>query len=158
MKRWIAYGSAVVTLLTSAAAFPCGMSFGNNVTIDPHQDIIVEWKDGVETYAFQPTFCGTATDFGLILPVPAQLSKSPDNTTIDPQAFAAAATLSEPYKHQVTEQSSIGCATTGSGSENLAAGTDDRIHGYSPSLIQSGPRRLMPLCLSLRAGGRRSNL
>jgi hypothetical protein len=134
MKRRIACASAMVTLLTSAAAFPCGMSFGNNVTIDPHQDIIVAWKDGIETYAFQPTFCGTATDFGLILPVPAQLSKSPDNTTTDPQAFAAAATLSEPYKHQVTEQSNVaGCATTGSGSENLAGGTDD-----SPAVVASG--------------------
>jgi hypothetical protein len=121
----------MVTLLTSAAAFPCGMSFGNNVTIEPHQDIIVAWKDGVETYAFQPTFCGTATDFGLILPVPAQLSQNP--TTIDPQAFTTAATLSEPNKHEITEQSNIGCAGTGSGSRNAALGVDD-----SPAVVASG--------------------
>src|ERR1035437_7632884 len=108
MKRRIAYGAAIITVLTSAAAFPCGMSFGNNVTIDPHQDIIVAWKDGVETYAFQPTFCGTATDFGLIMPVPALLSQVPKTT--DQKAFNTAATLSEPNKHLVTEQSSVGCA------------------------------------------------
>jgi Uncharacterized protein conserved in bacteria (DUF2330) len=131
MKRRIAYASALVTLLTSAAAFPCGMSFGNNVTIDPHQDIVVAWKDGVETYAFQPTFCGTATDFGLILPVPAQLSQSP--ATTDPNAFTTAATLSEPNKHQVTEQSSIGCATAGSESRNGGLAADD-----SPAVVASG--------------------
>jgi hypothetical protein len=130
MKRRIAYASAIATLLTSAAAFPCGMSFGNNVTIDPHQDIIVGWKDGVETYAFQPTFCGTATDFGLILPVPSKLSQIP--TTTDQKAFTTAATLSEPNKHEVTEQSSIGCG--GSESRNGAPGGADD----SPAVVASG--------------------
>jgi hypothetical protein len=128
MKRRIACASAMVTLLTSAAAFPCGMSFGNNVTIDPHQDIIVAWKDGVETYAFQPTFCGTATDFGLILPVPAKLSQEPKTT--DPQAFTAAATLSEPNKHEVTEHQSIGC---GGSESKVGAAADD-----SPAVVASG--------------------
>jgi hypothetical protein len=59
----------------------CGLSLwrcrsATGITVDPHQDIIVVWKDNVETYVFQPIFCGTATDFGLILPVPAPLSQN----------------------------------------------------------------------------------
>ena len=130
MKRPLAYAAAMVTLLTSAAASPCGMSFGNNVTIDPHQDIIVAWKDGVETYAFQPTFCGTATDFGLILPVPSLLSQEPKTT--EQNAFNTAATLSEPNKHEVTEQSNIaGCGASESNAGGAAA--DD-----SPAVVASG--------------------
>ena len=34
-------------------------------------------KNGTETYVFQPRFCGSAKEFGLILPVPAKLSAPP---------------------------------------------------------------------------------
>jgi hypothetical protein len=32
--------------------------------MDPHQDIIIAHKNGVETYVFQPIFCGVSKDFG----------------------------------------------------------------------------------------------
>jgi hypothetical protein len=69
--------SGAAAALTGGAAFACGAPFGSDVTVDSHQDIIITWRGGIETYVFQPTFCGAATDFGLILPVPAQLSKEP---------------------------------------------------------------------------------
>jgi hypothetical protein len=122
MKHLLACVGCAVVLLAASTAFPCGASFGSGVTVDPHQDIIVVWKDNVETYVFQPIFCGTATDFGLILPVPASLSQYP--AIIAQQAFTTAAALSEPTKRQVVQQSGgVGCGATG-GNESTKAGVD----------------------------------
>jgi hypothetical protein len=123
MKRLLACAAGAAVLLAGTAAFPCGASFGTGITVDPHQDIIVVWKDNVETYVFQPIFCGTATDFGLILPVPATLSQAPSLT--DQQAFTTAAALSEPTKRQVVQQNGgIGCGTSAGGMGGKAATVD----------------------------------
>jgi hypothetical protein len=112
MRRVLGCGSLVATLLAGGVAFACGGSFGDNITVDPHQDIMIAWKGGVETYVFQPTFCGTSTAFGLILPVPASLSSEP--SLFDQNAFVVAAALSEPNKRQVEEKSGgIGCGSGG---------------------------------------------
>ena len=111
MKRLLTCVAGAVVLLASSAALACGAPFGTGVEVDPHQDIIVVWKDNVETYVFQPIFCGTATDFGLLLPVPALLTQSP--ALSDQQAFTKVAALSEPEKVQVTQHNSIGCAAGG---------------------------------------------
>jgi hypothetical protein len=110
----LACAAGAELLLAGAAALACGAAFGPSITVDPHQDIIVVWKDNVETYVFQPVFCGTATDFGLILPVPASLSQSP--STANQQAFTSAAALSEPTKRQVVEPAGggVGCGSMGS--------------------------------------------
>jgi hypothetical protein len=130
MKRLLAFAASAAVLFASGAAFPCGASFGTGITVDPHQDIIVVWKDNVETYVFQPIFCGTATDFGLILPVPATLSQQPSLT--DQQAFTKAAALSEPTKRQVVQQSGgIGCGSMG-GSKSGNVAVD------SPAVVASG--------------------
>jgi hypothetical protein len=122
MKRLLAFAGSAVVLLAGSTAFPCGASFGAGVAVDPHQDIIVVWKDNVETYVFQPIFCGTATDFGLILPVPASLSQKPSLS--DQQAFTTAAALSEPTKRQVVQQSGgIGCGAAG-GNDSTSGGMD----------------------------------
>ena len=128
-KRLLALAGSAVVLLVGSAAFPCGASFGTGVTVDPHQDIILVWKDNVETYVFQPVFCGTATDFGLILPVPASLTQKPSQT--DQQAFTTAATLSAPTKKLVYEHNSVGCA---GGSE---AGLKSA-NGDSTTVVSSG--------------------
>jgi Uncharacterized protein conserved in bacteria (DUF2330) len=107
MKRLLAFAISGAVLLAGTAAFACGAAFGPSVTINPQQDIIVVWKDNVETYVFQPVFCGTSTDFGLILPVPATLSQQPSLT--DKQAFTTAAALSEPTKNRVYQQNSFSC-------------------------------------------------
>jgi hypothetical protein len=117
-------------LLAAGAAFPCGVPFGAGVTVDPHQDIIVVWKDNVETYVFQPIFCGTATDFGLILPVPGSLSQKPSLT--DQQAFTTAAALSEPTKRQVVQKSG-GFACGEYDSAGSGNGTVD-----TPTVVASG--------------------
>lgn len=130
MRRALGLATYLAVLLAGSVAFPCGAPFGTGINVDPHQDIIISWKDGVETYVFQPTFCGTATDFGLILPVPAQLSQSPQ--VVDQQAFTTAAILSEPNKRQVERGSGVGCGAMGGGSESKAA-IDN-----TPTVVASG--------------------
>jgi len=66
-------------------------------------------------------FCGTSTDFGLILPVPATLSQNPSLT--DKQAFTTAAALSEPTKKIVNEHN--GCALGGGSAAGAKSATDD---------------------------------
>jgi len=129
VNRLLALVASAAALLASGSAFPCGAAFGPSVTIDPKQDLILAWKDNVETYVFQPVFCGTSTDFGLILPVPASLSQTP--SSIDQQAFTTAAALSAPTKKPVYEHNSVGC---GGGSESGLKG----VNGDSTTVIASG--------------------
>jgi hypothetical protein len=116
-KHLLALAVCGAAILAAPAAFPCGAPFGTGITVDPHQDIIVVWKDNLETYVFQPIFCGTATDFGLILPVPGSLPQKPSLT--DQQAFTTATALSEPTKRQVVQKNGgFGCG----GYESRASG------------------------------------
>lgn len=80
--------------LYSTAALPCGGMFGPNATVDPSQTLLVSHKAGTETYVFRPHFCGESTQFGLILPVPSSLTKSP--TLGDPALFAELDRVSAP--------------------------------------------------------------
>jgi hypothetical protein len=132
MKRLLAFAASTVVLLTGGAAFPCGAPFGAGVTVDPRQDIVVVWKNNVETYVFQPIFCGTATDFGLILPVPDLLSQNP--SLADQQAFTTAAALSEPSKRRVDQQQrSMGCMAAGSELGGMKNAAED-----IPTVVASG--------------------
>ncbi len=106
MKKLLTLGTLACASLWASAAFPCGAPFGAGVNVDPHQDIMVVHKAGTETYVFQPTFCGNASDFGLILPVPAMLSSAPELS--DEKAFAAADTLTKPTVVKKTECMSRG--------------------------------------------------
>ncbi len=125
VAAWIAGG---VAILACRHALACGAPFGDNVRVDPNQDIIVAWKAGTETYVFQPTFCGTAADFGLILPVPNQLTKNPE--LVAQKAFTVAAALSEPTKVPVPSKSGIGCGAADTASR--AADND------GPTVVASG--------------------
>ncbi len=130
MRHGLALAVAFASLLASAVALACGASFGPSIRIDPRQDIVLSWKDGVETYVFQPTFCGSATEFGLILPVPAQLSQNP--TLVDPQVFSSAKRLSEPNKKLVNVPAGgIGC---GAGADGLKGG----VNGDTTTVVASG--------------------
>jgi len=71
---------------------------------------------------FQPTFCGTASNFGLILPVPSTLTQSP--ALSDQQAFTAVDTLSAPS--YVTVTSCTGGNTGSSGMTGAAGGAPAR--------------------------------
>ena len=77
MRTKLALATLLAVALAAPAALPCGAPFGNGINVDPRQDIVVVHKNGVETYVFQPRFCGTAQEFGLILPVPGKLSAQP---------------------------------------------------------------------------------
>jgi hypothetical protein len=122
MRRWLAWASGMAAWLAAGTALPCGAPFGSNIAVDPHQDIIISWKDGVETYVFQPTFCGTAQDFGLILPVPSLLSQQPSLSS--QQAFTTAAALSEPTRREVVHKNG-GCGGSGSLAGGSKNGSDD---------------------------------
>jgi MYXO-CTERM domain-containing protein len=77
MKSKLALATMLAVALVAPAALPCGAPFGNNINVDPKQNIVVVHKNGTETYVFQPRFCGSAKEFGFILPVPAKLSAQP---------------------------------------------------------------------------------
>ena len=100
MKTQLALAAGFAGLLVARSVLPCGAPFGTGIQANPQQDIIVAYKNGVETYVFQPTFCGTASNFGLLLPVPSTLTESP--ALSDQQAFTAVDSLSQPTYVTVT--------------------------------------------------------
>jgi MYXO-CTERM domain-containing protein len=77
MRSKLAFATLFSSALTAPAAYPCGAPFGNGINVDPSQDIVVVHKNAIETYVFQPRFCGNAREFGLVLPVPAKLTAQP---------------------------------------------------------------------------------
>jgi len=77
MNRTLSLSALGVLLLASGEARPCGGAFGNTVTLDPVQQIVVAYRNGVETYILNPYFCGNSDTFGLILPVPGILTQNP---------------------------------------------------------------------------------
>ena len=111
MKSKVVLATMLAAALFAPAALPCGAPFGNGVNVDPRQDIIVVHKDGTETYVFQPRFCGSAREFGLVLPVPAKLTAQPSMVTAE--AFKKLDAISQPREsasHRTTDRSSSSCA------------------------------------------------
>ncbi len=94
VKKLLAVGTLASAAMWAPSAFPCGMPFGGGATVDPQQDIVVSYRDGIETYVFKPTFCGTAKDIAVVLPVPAPLSGPP--TIVDKTVFGALADITAP--------------------------------------------------------------
>jgi MYXO-CTERM domain-containing protein len=121
MKTQLALAASFAALLAARAALPCGAPFGTGINVNPQQDIIVAYKGGVETYVFQPTFCGTASNFGLILPVPSTLTTFP--ALSDQQAFTTVDSLSQPT--YVTVTSCTGGTTGGRGTGGLSSSPVD---------------------------------
>jgi MYXO-CTERM domain-containing protein len=131
MKLTLSLGLLVVGALVAPAAFPCGAPFGTGINVDPKQDIVVVHKNGVETYAFQPRFCGTASEFGLILPIPAKLSSAPALSKAN--VFTQVVKLSQPeYRTQTI------CGTGGmKGGSTGASGGSGSDNG-GPTVVSSG--------------------
>jgi MYXO-CTERM domain-containing protein len=121
MKTQLALAASFAALLAARAALPCGAPFGTGINVNPQQDIIVAYKGGVETYVFQPTFCGTASSFGLILPVPSTLTTFPELS--NQQAFTTVDSLSQPT--YVTVTSCTGGTTGGRGTGGLSSSPVD---------------------------------
>jgi MYXO-CTERM domain-containing protein len=128
VNKLVALSLAASASLWASAAFPCGAPYGAGVNVDPHQDIILTHKAGNETYAFQPTFCGDAKDFGLILPVPSLLTGAP--ALGDDKAFTAVVDISKPTVVAKTE-----CKNRGVGGSD---GTDAGSFGGGTTVVASG--------------------
>lgn len=131
MKLHIAFATVLATTLVGRPALPCGAPFGNGVNVDPKQDIVVVHKAGVETYVFQPRFCGNASEFGLVLPVPGKLSAQPSLATA--AVFAKVVEMSQPLYVDVSvcEDPYNDGRTGGFG---LAADGG----GHAPTVVSSG--------------------
>lgn len=106
---------AVAALALPSAALACGGFFARNVEVSPDQSIVVVHRDGVETYVFRPRFCGEATDFGVILPIPAALSAAP--ALADDALFDQLGAITTPkvVEECIQEHSTIGCGSPAGG-------------------------------------------
>ncbi len=129
MNKLLSLGLAAATLFAAPAALPCGAPFGPGMNVDPNQDIILVHKAGVETYVFQPTFCGAAENFGVILPVPSMLTSEP--ALAEARAFGGAERISQPKIVERTEcrtrgndfSTDAGAPGTSGGTTVVASGT-----------------------------------
>jgi MYXO-CTERM domain-containing protein len=131
MRSKLALATMLAVALIAPAALPCGAPFGNGVNVDPQQDIIVVHKNGIETYVFQPRFCGSAREFGLVLPVPAKLTAQP--SLAKAEAFKKLDTMSKPETRYNTA-----CSNRG-GFGGTAGGTSNGGYGGSwTTVVSSG--------------------
>jgi hypothetical protein len=115
------------------------MPFGDEIEVKPSQKIVLAYHGGVETYVFSPEFCGRATDFGLILPVPAQLAANPSLGTSE--LFTELDTLTAPIVQEVTvcqdEQQGClpGAADSRSGSLEAPGASDPGVNVISAGTV-----------------------
>ncbi|OGQ85369.1 MAG: hypothetical protein A2289_01425 [Deltaproteobacteria bacterium RIFOXYA12_FULL_58_15] len=103
-------------------ALPCGGGFGAGIEIDPAQTIVLHFENGVETYVFNPYFCGEATEFGLILPVPSTLRQTPELADADLAKELEA--LTAPRVVTECQSSGGGCGGARGGSKSNGLGMD----------------------------------
>jgi hypothetical protein len=130
MKSKLALGTMLAVALVAPAALPCGAPFGNGINVDPRQDIVVVHKNGTETYVFQPRFCGSAKEFGLILPVPAKLAAQPALSKAE--VFTKLVEVSQPQIVYTTA-----CANRG-GPGDAGAGNWGSGGGSGTTVVSSG--------------------
>jgi len=145
MSRAIAAPLAVaLALLAPGTASPCGAFFGSQVEVDPDQEIVVVHRGGNETYVFSPRFCGTASAFGVILPIPAPLGEAP--ALADPAIFEELDRYTEPTRVEVCASSGgIGCGAAGAdgagGGPGFGTGVDvvdqGRVGIFEYSVVQA---------------------
>jgi MYXO-CTERM domain-containing protein len=130
MKSSLVLATTLAVALVAPAALPCGAPFGNGVNVDPKQDIIVVHKSGIETYVFQPRFCGSAREFGLVLPVPAKLTAQP--SLAKAEAFKKLDAISQPETRYSTACNSRG------GVGGAAGGGSNGVGGSWTTVVSSG--------------------
>jgi len=94
MRKLLVALAWVFMALVSHRALACGGGYGDQLTIKPSQTIGVVYRGGQESYIFQPHFCGVASEFGLLLPVPASLTQNP--TLTDSNLFAEFEVIAAP--------------------------------------------------------------
>ncbi len=77
MRRHLLAVLCGAAICWAPSALACGGGFGQGLEVSPSQKIVIRHDAGIESYTFSPHFCGTAKDFGLILPIPSTLSENP---------------------------------------------------------------------------------
>jgi hypothetical protein len=128
MRRLIPCTLSMLLLFISLPAFACGGGFGQQVTINPSQNIVLSYRGGVETYIFQPHFCGSSTDFGLILPVPSTLTQNP---TLGDASLVSQLEVITAAHVEVVEVCASGGLFTGSSKSSDGAGFSGQAAGVN---------------------------
>jgi hypothetical protein len=135
MSRRAALGAAaILAAVVPAAAAACGAFFADEVEVDPNQEILVIHRSGIETYVFRPRFCGAATDFGVILPIPATLAANP--ALADAALFDELERYTAPAVEEVCQGGSIGCIGGSAGDD--AAGAPGPGFGTGVDVVDGG--------------------
>jgi hypothetical protein len=135
MSRRAALGAAaILAAVVPAVAAACGAFFADEVEVDPNQEILVIHRSGIETYVFRPRFCGAATDFGVILPIPATLAANP--ALADAALFDELERYTAPAVEEVCQGGSIGCIGGSAGDD--AAGAPGPGFGTGVDVVDSG--------------------
>lgn len=95
MRRHLLGTALAASICYAPSALACGGGFGHGIEVAPSQKIVIHQDNGIESYTFSPHFCGTATDFGLILPIPTQLAQAPElaSAKLVPQLDALSAPI-----------------------------------------------------------------
>ncbi len=138
MLRAIQWAFALMLSLLTLPAFACGGGFGQEVRLNPQQTIVLTYRNGVETYLFNPHFCGKATDFGLILPVPAVLNQNP--SLADSDLVPQLEVITAPTIAVVEVCESSGCAmgsgkATPAGVDQAAGSSSDGVDVVSAGQV-----------------------
>ncbi len=134
-------------LLFAERTAACGGGFGEQLEVDAAQTIIVRFRDGRETYVFNPRFCGAATDFGLILPVPGLLTEEP--ALASPAIYDALDEISAP---EVVVDEVCESSPPKAGMDRNGSLGDDDTAGGGVDVVNSGQVGLFDWAL-LRADG-----
>jgi MYXO-CTERM domain-containing protein len=122
MRRHLITSLFGAALCWAPSALACGGGFGQGLQVSPAQKIVIRHDAGIESYTFSPHFCGTAKDFGLILPIPSTLSENPKlgSAELVPQLDK----LSAPNIEKKTECKGSFGGTGGGSSGGLDAGSN----------------------------------
>lgn len=127
-------GILSIELLRAASALACGGGYGVDIEVDDAQSVALSYRDGIETYVFQPAFCGGGASFGLILPIPSTLEDDPSVT--DRDLFAALTELSAPTIEVEEICRPEGSRGAGGASDGGASDADD--FGSSVDVVGGG--------------------
>lgn len=120
-------------LLVSGEAKPCGGAFGASYVIQPAQKIVVSYHAGIETYIFNPDFCGKADSFGLILPIPSTLQDIPTLGT--KQLYTDLAAVAAPT---IVTKTECGSGGNSSWNSNGVGGSKSAGTGAAVTVVQRG--------------------
>lgn len=122
LKAFAVAGMLLALLIRASPVQACGGGYGADLEISDAQIVALSYRDGVETYVFQPAFCGGSASFGIILPIPGALEGEP--TIADGDLFEALDELSAP-KREVEEVCKAEGNRTAGGSPDGGASNED---------------------------------